>query len=361
MRYKDFTSEDFVKDAFFIRWVKNPDAEADWFWNAFMRDHPALVAAIEEARKIVSLLEFQTDGLTDDEFLSMRSELIMAIHAEKERESENRSALVNHSQSKHNKRRHLLKVAATIAIPLLCLAVYNFLSRDDFYSLARNYETKTEYRANPKGQKSVLLLEDGTKVWLNTDSRLSYAKDFSIGETRNVHLEGEAFFEVASNPAKPFIVHTSALKIQVLGTAFNVKAYQEEKTIETTLVHGKVCIKALKGKRRDIILTPNQKAIFTKELNSINVKSVNTASSGAWRKDQLVFDEVSFDNVILEIERWYNIKIHIKGKGKLNCKLTADIRNESIEDFLNLLQGTHKIEYFIEGSDVFITGSLCNE
>jgi transmembrane sensor len=357
MRYKDFTSEDFAKDAFFIRWVKNPDAESDWFWNAFMQDHPGLVPAIEEAREIVSLFDFQTDNLSDDEFLSMRSQLVMAIHAEKE----NRSAFHTRNQRKQNRRRRWLKAAAAVAIPLLCLGFYDFYRQNDLYLVTGNDETKTEYRANPKGQKSVLLLEDGTKVWLNTDSRLSYAKDFSSGETRNVHLEGEAFFEVASNPAKPFIVHTSALNIQVLGTAFNVKAYQEEKTIETTLVHGKVCIKPLQGKRRDIILVPNQKAIFTKALNSINVEDVNTASSGAWRKDQLVFDEVPFDNVILELERWYSIKIHIKGKGKLNCKLTADMRNESIEDFLDLLQGTHKIEYSIEGSDVFIKGSLCDD
>jgi transmembrane sensor len=353
MRYKDFTSEDFAKDAFFIRWVKNPDAESDWFWNAFMRDHPAQVPAMEKARELVSLFNFHADDLSDHEMVAMRNRLVMALHAEKEREREHTAA-----QHSRGMLRSWLRAAAIIALPLLCLGIYDLLRRAEPYHTAGNDLPGTEYRTNPKGQKSVLLLNDGTKVWLNADSRLSYARDFATGETRNVHLEGEAFFDVASDPSKPFIVHTSALNVKVLGTAFNVKAYGEEKTIETTLVHGRVCIEPLQGK--SVILKPNQKAVFTKALNSIDVEEVSTTSSGAWRGDRLVFDEVSFDNVILELERWYSIRIHIKDKGKLDCKLTADIRNESIEDFLNLLQGTHKIEYFVEGEDVFIKGNLCD-
>src|SRR5690606_22071977 len=96
----------------------------------------------------------------------------------------------------------------------------------------------TELRINPRGQKSVMLLEDGTKVWLNADSKLTYSRNFAQGDLREVFLDGEAFFEVVSNPQKPFVVHTSALNIKVLGTSFNVKSYSDDSRIETTLVEG---------------------------------------------------------------------------------------------------------------------------
>jgi ferric-dicitrate binding protein FerR (iron transport regulator) len=220
----------------------------------------------------------------------------------------------------------------------------------------------TELRVNPKGQKSVMLLDDGTKVWLNADSKLTYSKNFGKNGLREVHLEGEAFFDVVKNPEAPFIVHTSALNIRVLGTSFNVKSYADDSRIETTLVEGKVEIDKLVDRtrtRRNVVLQPNQKATFSKESMDINVKEVAAEEVVAWRNDRLVFKSEPFGEVVKQLERWYNVKIHVENEEYAICPLTASIEKETLEEILNFLAVTHKIGFAISGSDVYIKGSLC--
>ena len=134
---------------------------------------------------------------------------------------------------------------------------------------------------------------------LNAASRISYLREFDHGATRDVYLEGEAFFEVAHRDNQPFIVHTSSLRIKVLGTSFNVKSYSEEETIETTLIQGKVRIEQSdsSGNRiGDIELKPNQRAVFNKQSKVIDVREVPETSSEAWKQNEMVFDGETIDN-----------------------------------------------------------------
>lgn len=217
----------------------------------------------------------------------------------------------------------------------------------------------------PSDQIIRKVLADGTKIWLNGQSTIEFPTTFSKDSIREVFLNGEAFFEVAHNKEKPFIVHTSSIDIKVLGTSFNVKAYSNEKTIETTLLKGKVRIepqpdaggRAVAG----VELKPNQRAVFNKGSKMIDIEEVNADSTASWKQKRMVFDRESLDNVITQLERWYDIKIHVDNRGELDCKLTATIENESLEDVLRLMElsQSHKIEYKIVGRDVFIEGSLC--
>lgn len=362
MKYRDYSARDFANDSFFMRWVKNPDEASDWFWESFIRENPWSAPEIQKARELISLFDFSVHDLPEDASNSMRNSLLLALRAEKEEDRYDKP-LRNPGFSKAGNR--WLRVAASIIIvPLLSAAVFFLVKRiDDRFSLKGETETLLEKRINPSGQKSVLFLVDGTKVWLNAASKISFAKDFNEHGTRDVYLDGEAFFDVAHNAEKPFIVHTSSIKIKVLGTSFNVKSYSEEKTIETTLVRGKVRIEQsdVRGNRvGDVELKPNQRAIFNKELKVINIKEVVADNAGSWKQDRMVFDEESIDNVLLQIERWYNVKIYVENRGKLNCKLTASIENESLEEFLRLLEVTHDIRYSISsGREVFLKGTLC--
>lgn len=357
MDYKDFTTEDFVKDGFFIRWV-NGEPEADWFWKSFIKENPHQLMTIEEAKKIVTSITFKTEELSADEFDSMRTQLIMNIRVQKESAKETITL-----QQGGRSVRFWLGVAASLALVTIC-SLMLFTEKPYMYVEAISIPhapSVLEHRENPKGQKSILLLADGTKIWLNADSKLSYATDFNSGATREVYLQGEAFFEVAHDASKPFIVHTSELDIRVLGTSFNVKSYHEDKKIETTLLEGQVKISKANESPdyASLILAPNQKAIFQKETKIMDVEQVLAERSAAWRQDKLVFDETTYGEVITQLERWYNVKITFEGEGNLQCKLTASIEKESLEDVLNLLVLSHKISYTITGNTIHIKGTLC--
>ncbi len=362
MKYRDFTAQEFANDSFFIRWVKHPDVDSDWFWTSFTKEHPASKSAIEEARELISLMEFPKAVPADSETESIRNNLLMMLRAEKEEQ--------RHQQGEIRKQwipdipmRWIRIAAAIIILPLGALAVYLSNESDNRISTFKPQgEGVIEKKINPLGQQSVLFLDDGTKVWLNASSKITYLKNFHDGDTRDVYLEGEAFFDVAHNAEKPFIVHTSSLKIKVLGTSFNVKSYKEQKTIETTLVKGKVRIEQadVKGKRiGDVELKPNQRAVFNKESRVINIKEIDVSNTGKWKQERLVFDEESIDQVLSQMEKWYNVRIHFESRGALNCKLTATIQKESLEEVLKLLQSLHDIHYEIEGREVYIEGTFC--
>jgi ferric-dicitrate binding protein FerR (iron transport regulator) len=209
---------------------------------------------------------------------------------------------------------------------------------------------------------SFMGLAVGKKVWLNADSNLNYEMVFGTGDLIELYMEGEDFFDVVRNPDKPFIVHTSDISIKVLGTSFNVKSYADDGKIETTLVEGKVEIDNapdFNHSDEKVILQPNQKATFSKRSGEIDVKEVAVTETVAWRDDQLVFKSETFSEVIKQLERWYNVKIHVEDDEFLSCPLTATVDEESLEEILDFLAVTHKINFTISGNEVFIKGSIC--
>lgn len=362
-KYIHFTAEDFARDGFFIRWVKHPDDASDWFWQSFILEHPEKQEEIRKAREILSLIRFKEDVLDEASYTSLRNRFLLALQEEKEREH------VTPSPGYTERWKPFLKVAAALLLLLTSFIVYQTArntptNADKLFIQHFALHEDTEERINPKGQKSVILLPDGSKVWLNADSKLSYAKDFINRNKREVYLEGEAFFDVAHHADAPFIVHTSSsIRIKVLGTCFNVKSYQEDQTVETTLVKGKVSIHKTEKDGKSpgkLILKPNQRAVYFKKTNTLNVEDTNPENLIAWRHNHLVFDETPFQEVLTQLERWFDITIHLNNEDYLDCELTAYIRNESLEDVLKLLETSHRIHYRIKGRDVFIYGKLCN-
>lgn len=258
----------------------------------------------------------------------------------------------------------IYKIAA-VAIGIILLFGSRLIFVSDTPGHGGRHVMNMQIVKTASGEVSWQVLADGTRIWLNGQSSIEFPATFSGDSIREVFLNGEAFFEVAHNKEKPFIVHTSSISIKVLGTSFNVKAYSNEKTIETTLLKGKVRIEPQPDRRgramTGVELKPNQRAIFNKGSNMIEIKEVNADSTASWKQKRMVFDRESLDNVITQLEKWYNIKIHVENRGELDCKLTATIENESLEEVLRLMElsQSHKIEYKIIGRDVFIEGRLC--
>jgi ferric-dicitrate binding protein FerR (iron transport regulator) len=225
----------------------------------------------------------------------------------------------------------------------------NYLAR--FYGI--NFFTRAQsiVVSADKGQRTVCSLPDGTKVWLNSDSKLEYPKQFSK-KCRRVKLTGEAYFDVVKNPKQPFIVEASFISIKVLGTKFNVKSYPKEKTIETTLESGSVSLQKIDAKHNStpVIIKPQQKATFSIDHQDFKLESVNSELLTSWKDGKLIFDNELINEVALKIERHYGLKVNVS-----NCKpddrITLTVKEETIEEVLRLIQLTTPVNFTVENFD----------
>lgn len=231
------------------------------------------------------------------------------------------------------------------------------------------------------GNKSKISLPDGSQVWLNAGSRLDYnSVDFNYAR-REVNLSGEAYFDIAHNANKPFIVRSGNMRIKVLGTMFNVKAYPEEKNIETSLIKGSVEITINDRPYDKYILSPNEKLVISTNgiaqkspaLNVVNMSKTVSESADivalekvdysaieklvletAWVQNKLVFRSEKFSDLAIRMERWFDIEIKFRNSGKEELKFTGIFTTETIQQALKAMQVVHAFTYVKEGNIIYI-------
>jgi hypothetical protein len=201
----------------------------------------------------------------------------------------------------------------------------------------------------PAGGQYKVVLPDGTAVWLNALSRLTYPTAFS-GKTREVKLEGEAYFEVAKNASKPFIAKVNDMKVTVLGTHFNINAY-DKRRYRTTLVEGSV---KLSKSNRQAMLTPGQQGLVDVENESIKVASVNVNKSVAWKNGYFMFQEDSIIDIMAQISRWYDVDVEFEGKMPFKTFGGIYSRNKDINELLKGLELTGLVRFKIEGRRIIV-------
>ncbi|HEX7755244.1 MAG TPA: FecR domain-containing protein [Niabella sp.] len=242
-----------------------------------------------------------------------------------------------------------------------------------FYSQKKEAPVPKNVLATKAGSKSTVELPDGTRVLLNADTRLFYDQSFG-NNTREVTLEGEAYFDVVKDAKHPFIVHTSLMNIKVLGTIFNVRAYKSEENMQATLLRGSVEVTLKKkGDRKILVLKPNEKLIVrnfnaddtvrNKSRNALpdiaimTVKAMgsdSTVKEAQWTKNRLVFDQSRLEDIIPELERWYGVTIQIKDTSLLNRKISGIYENESLTEVLESFKLVLDFSYKISGNTVTI-------
>jgi ferric-dicitrate binding protein FerR (iron transport regulator) len=224
-----------------------------------------------------------------------------------------------------------------------------------------------------RGSKSSIKLPDGTIVRLNTDSRLTYL-NFTAGKNREVTLIGEAYFDVAHDSSRPFIIHTGKINIKVLGTSFNVRNYPQDKELETSLIKGKIEV-SLDSRPEDIItLKPTEKLIIAKEqdelaaatkvTNNIDNKVVLTSitylrhdslvAETSWLNDKMVFVNQPLDKIAIELERKYAITINFKDEKVKKYRYTGVFENVSLEKVFQLIKYSKNINYKIDNKNIVI-------
>ena len=194
----------------------------------------------------------------------------------------------------------------------------------------------------PSGSRSKITLSDSTVVYLNAGSKLIYPSAFDKN-TREVVLFGEAYFEVTKNRHKPFVVKTTAVDIEVLGTHFNVSAYSDDDQIQTVLVEGKVSIAKNDASvfSRRILLNPSQMAVFNKQTKKMIVNNVDVEHYTLWKDGMLKFEDEDLELIMKKIERYYNLKITFsspsKGRMKISGKLNLSDKPEDVFNYLSVL------------------------
>jgi ferric-dicitrate binding protein FerR (iron transport regulator) len=200
----------------------------------------------------------------------------------------------------------------------------------------------------PRGGQYQVVLPDGTKVFLNAASVLTYPTAFT-GNSRNVELTGEAYFEVAENKAKPFTVTSNGVEVRVLGTHFNISAYQDDRMISTTLLEGAVQLKKGNVTAR---LAPGQQGNITPESSRITVQDANTDQVVAWTKGYFVFNDLPIKEVMKIVSRWYDIDVAYQGNIQAKKFGGTTSRYKDISELLNYMKITGGINYKIEGRKV---------
>lgn len=202
-----------------------------------------------------------------------------------------------------------------------------------------------------KGQKANMTLPDGTQVWINSDSKITYNSNFNKS-SRNIKLEGEAYFQVAKNEKIPFVVQTPFVDVQALGTAFNIKAYANDSDVETTLVEGKVMVNTpLQSK----CLLPNQRMIFGKLDNSVSIEpDADAEAYAAWRTNQLMFNHQDLKSITKVLERYYNIKFVFEDKKLEAYCFSGAIPNTSLESLLEIFTLTSPMSYHMKDSIIYL-------
>lgn len=233
-------------------------------------------------------------------------------------------------------------------------------NKEEALSYATVEKLKGELRYNHliigRGEEYHLTLADGSKVWLNSESKLKYPTQFA-NNIRVVELEGEGYFEVAKNAKAPFIVKTNQMDVEVLGTAFNVSAYNEDRRTETTLVEGSVKIAARFGNSKPIIIKPNEQAVYNANTNQLDINHVDARIYGRWREGLFAFDEENLDEIMTTLARWYNIRVFYQDKQAMKLKFSGKLpRFGTCNELLEMIEKTTNVQFEIKnGENVIVS------
>ncbi len=240
------------------------------------------------------------------------------------------------------------KYAALLLLPLFIYASWisyqYFLSPEEYFTLATS-----------RGEQTSVILPDGSSAWLNVDTRITYGTSYGKKE-RELTVSGEAYFKVKKNAAIPFVVHVRNMEVKALGTAFNVRGYDDDAIIQTSLVEGKVDVKInnTNGSFEKRILQPGQTLTFNKNTDSAQMKMSNNETVKAWTEKQLIFENTPFDEVVKNTERWFNVKIIYEPARFKDDYLTLRLKKgETVERLFEIIDETIGIQYK-EDADNFI-------
>jgi transmembrane sensor len=369
MTYSDFTTDDFINDAQFRLWVQQPDEVSEIFWANFLKENPERKVAVANARTILKGIEQQvhTSFLSQEDEDQILNQIQEQIEAEREQ-----------------KIRRLPVWLGWVAAASVVLGVmlWQFIPSKSNQINQVVYENNREKALTPltekinNSDKAILVtLDDGSSIFLNPNSKISYAKNFNQSNIREVYLSGEAFFEVAKNPNKPFLVYANELITKVLGTSFNVRAYANEKDVIVKVRTGRVAVavaritdvqQKISSRELDgIMLLPNQQVVlFRQEVRLVkslveNPAVISKNQPQNLMQQQFIFNADNATEVFKSIEKAYGVDIVFDETLLSQCQFTGNVTDESLYEKLDIICKTIEAQYQILDAQVIITSKGC--
>ena len=323
-RFDDNIFQSLISDTNFIRWAKGKSVPHPEKWEEWTMVHPDNSREFEEARKLVQSFSFQAPKISKEEIRYQWNETSGRMHGL--------------STTKIRKLYStIIRVAAVLFIPLLMYTAWVYFGK---HELETKYSDLLEYRSkqditvvSPTGARTLVNLPDGTKVWLNSESSITYPSVFH-GDVRMVHLEGEAFFKVTKSHT-PFEVENLGPRVKVYGTEFNVNSYNDENMVTVALVEGKV---ALKVNNQEQFLAPGQVSYFNKDKQTLAIRNEDVTPFVCWREGKMIFRDTPLSSILRTLQRQYNVEIDLADSTLGAYKYNATLENENLDQILELLE-----------------------
>ena len=359
MDYYQFTAEDFAVDDYFKEWVLTPTPRSEAFWREFLAEYPERYYQVEEARRLVEglgTLHQDVLSATQVDHVWTRIEGTLAT-------------MEQESSGRWLSRQQFWQLAASVALLLALgwmLRSYRQTNQPRLASNASSQQQEWIEAVNAADKMMQLQLSDGSSIQLGKNSRLKYPKNFT-GPTREVHLTGEAFFDIHKNPKKPFLVYTNGLITKVLGTSFHVRAPLYSPNVTVSVKSGRVSVYADKSspsqdpEAEGVVLTPNQKAVFQRQAATISKSLVEKPILliPKTQKNLFAFEEASAHYVFESLEKAYGIDVVFDEELLRNCSLTVNLTEEDLYQKLKVICKVLGAEYKLIDGQVIIYSKGC--
>jgi len=356
MKSEKMDIADLLADESFVNYCKKSSPEDVAFWENYVRDNPERRLLVECANeRFIQLFNVLAEADMEEQLSRLQNRLdltepapVVPMQGFEKKKPNNIISL-------------LLKLTAAAVLLIAALFTVNY------YNNGRDKGIKIFLAAY--GERKNIQLPDGTDVTLNAGSKIQINESFGVS-SRDVYLEGEAFFDVKHNARLPFIVHTPAMDVKALGTAFNVKAYLNEKITETSLIRGLVEVTLKESNNRTMFLYPNQKikwehpivktadAPALKSEDNLNLadsltKKLVLTDDGdikeiAWKQSKLIFEDELFGDIAILLERWYGVKVEFRDEAIRNYRFTGMFEKEDLNTVLDFLKESRSFNYKIE-------------
>ncbi|HEY9262629.1 FecR family protein [Chitinophaga sp.] len=351
---------EFIRDDRFVQWVLFPDATNTAWWEQWMAAHPERIPVLEKARSMVLGLGRSAQPAAVDETLLEEVYAALDHHLLEERPA---------GQPIHSPMRRLLHykwwgAAAAVIAGVVLVSIYLKTNNKRLVAekLTSHMENQQLIRVNTTNVNQVAYLTDGSSVILKAGASIKHDA-FLLHSQREVYLKGDAFFDIAKDAARPFLVYTPEVGIRVLGTSFNVSENNGDLTV--TVKTGKIAVYNLADKQQHTyIVTPNHQIRFNARTAAFIADSLDNRQLAAIQPiaevQPFVFDNTPVTTIFSALEAAYSIKINVNEEVFAKCMITTTITNESFEDKLKIICAAINAGYTIREGQVYITGKPCS-
>ena len=329
--------DDFLTDPDFIRWVKKPSRESTLYWEKWQKANPDKREMLHKARELILSVNYEKPPADKHRYNRILESI---IQQSSQIQGEKRKSFISWHQFRW--------IAASLAIFMSVFLLIN-TSNEEEQTAKKLNEPVTITKTNPKGIKSTITLPDRSIVHLNSMSTIRYKSDFT--NNRQIHLNGEAYFEVKAQVNSSFEVVSGEITTTALGTSFNVEAYPEDNYIKVALEKGKVKIES---ENNESLLNPGKAFQFNKSTKDINTSEFDNEKAFGWIRGILVLEENDVKSFVNKIERWYGVEVKIQGTPRQEWKINGKFKNMSLELVMQSIAFAKDINFRINGDELIL-------